>query len=147
MITLEVIGNIPYPRWNSEFCQPRDATASDYIIPRVVGMPSIKDGAQDSNVDEAADSIVDPPAPDAGEEDEHTIRNLRQEAKSFRHLLTHKPANKYCDACILGEMSGSKKICGSFERSRQPTRLLELVTADHLVAQNGSMEGITGDWC
>ena len=65
-------------------------------------MLPVKDGAQDSNVDEAADSIVDPPAPDAGEEDENTIRNLRQEAKSLRHLLTHKPANKYCDACILG---------------------------------------------
>ena len=74
MITLEVIGDIPYLRRNSEFCQPRDATASDYVIPRVVGMPSIKDGAQDSNVDEAADSIIDPPAPDAGEEDGNTIQ-------------------------------------------------------------------------
>ena len=145
VITLEVIGDIPYLRRNSEFCQPRDATASDYIVPRAVGMPSVRDGAQDSNVDEAADSIVDPPAPDAGEEDENTIRNLRQEAKSLRHLLTHKPAYKYCDACILGKMRGTKKFCGSYERSRQPTRWLELVTADHLVAQNGSMEGITGD--
>ena len=41
-------------------------------------------------------------------------------------------------------MRGTKKFCGSYERSRQPTRWLELVTADHLVAQNGSMEGITG---
>ena len=73
------------------------------------------------------------------------LRNPVQEAKSLRHLLTHKPANKYCDACNLGKMCGTKKICGSFGRSRQPTRWLELVTADHLVAQNGSMEGITGD--
>ena len=72
-------------------------------------------------------------------------RNLRQEAKSLRHLLSHKPANKYCDARILGKMRGPKKFCGSYEWSRQPTRWLELVTADHLVAQNGSMEGITGD--
>ena len=42
-------------------------------------------------------------------------------------------------------MRGSKKCCGSYERNRHPTRWLELVTADHLVAQNGSMEGITGD--
>ena len=42
-------------------------------------------------------------------------------------------------------MRGTKKFCGSYERSRQPTRWLELATADHLVAQNGSMEGITGD--
>lgn len=42
-------------------------------------------------------------------------------------------------------MRGAKNFCGSYERSRQPTRWLEPVTADHLVAQNGSMEGITGD--
>ena len=152
VITLEVIGDIPYLRRNPEFCKPRDATASDYIIPRAVGMPSIKDGAQDPNVEEAADPIVNPPVPEvpyeandvSGEEDEITIRNLRQEAKSLRHLLTHKPANKYCDACILGKMRGTK-FCGSYERSRQPTRWLELVTADHSVAQNGSMEGITCD--
>ena len=75
-------------------------------------MPSIKDGAQDPNVEEAVDPLVNPPVPEApyeandglGEEDEITIRNLRlrQEAKSLRHLLTHKPANKYCDACIPG---------------------------------------------
>ena len=153
VITLEVIGDIPYLRRNSEFCKPRDATASDYIIPRAVGMLPIKDEAHDTNVEEAVDSLVDPPAPeipdnanvDPGEDDENTIRNLRQEAKSLRHLLTHKTANKYCDACILCEMRGTKKFCGSYERSRQPTRWLELVTAGHLVAQNGSMEGITGE--
>ena len=87
MITLEVIGDIPYLRRNSGFCQPRDATARDYIVPRAVGMPSIKDGAQDSNVDEAAGSTVDPPAPDAGEEDENTIWNLRQDKilETFPH--------------------------------------------------------------
>ena len=42
-------------------------------------------------------------------------------------------------------MRGAKNFCGSFGRSRQPTRWLELVSADHLVAQNGSMEGTTGD--
>ena len=122
-------------------------------VPRVKGMPSVKDDAHDANVEEAADHLVEPPIPDVpeginegpGQDDEITIRNLRHEAKSARHLLTHEPANKYCDACILGNMRGTKKFCGSYERSRQPTRWLELVTADHLVAQNGSMEGTTGD--
>ena len=41
MITLEVIGDIPYLRRNSEFCKPRDATASDYIVLHVVGVPSV----------------------------------------------------------------------------------------------------------
>ena len=109
VITLEVIGDIPYLRRYSEFCKPRDANASGYIIPHAVGMPSVKDGAQDTNVEEAGDPLINPPVPEApyeaneesGEEDDITIRNLRQEAKSLRHLLTHKPSNKYCDACIL----------------------------------------------
>ena len=45
----------------------------------------------------------------------------------------------------MGKMRSSKKFVGSFEASRQPTRWLELVTADHLVSHNGSMEGIAGD--
>ena len=123
------------------------------IIPRAVGMPSVKDGAQVTNVEEAADPLINPPVPEApyeandefGGKDEITIRNLRQEAKSLRHLLTHKPANKYCDACILGNAWHKEVFYVSYERSRQPTRWLELGTADHLVAQSGSMEGITGD--
>ena len=45
------------------------------IVPPTVGMPSMKDGAQDSNVDEAVDSIVDPPSPDVGEEHENTTES------------------------------------------------------------------------
>ena len=81
VITLQVIGDIPYLRGNSEFCKPRDAIASDYIIPHAVGMPSVKDGAQDTNVEEAADPLINPPVPEApfeaneepGEEDDIII--------------------------------------------------------------------------
>ena len=144
VITLEVFGDIPYPRRNSKFRKPRDAIASDHIVPRRKGMSSVNDDAHDVNVEEATIPLVDPPPPnvvegnseDPGEDDDEiTSRNLRHEAKSMRHLLTHKPANKYCGACILGKIRGTKKFCGSFERSRQPIRWLELVTADHLVAQ------------
>ena len=162
IITLEVIRDIPYLRRNSDFCKPRDAIANDYIIPKHMGLPSVKDDSHVFNDEEirppdaVTSTINAEPLPHdipsdehdgdvVGEDDEVTTRNLRQEAMSLRHLLTHKPANKYCDACILGKMRGAKKFCGSYERSRQPTKWLELVTADHLVAQNGSMEGITGD--
>ena len=64
---------------------------------------------------------------------------------SMRHLLTHKPFNIHCDACNLGKMRKAKKFVGSYQGSRQPKGWLDLVTADHLVAKNGSMEGITGD--
>ena len=91
VITLEVLGGIPYLRRNSEFCEPRDAIASDYMVPRAMGMPSVKDDAHDTSVEEAADPLVDPPIPDVpdgtneepGEDDDITIRNLRQDAKSL----------------------------------------------------------------
>ena len=43
-------------------------------------------------------------------------------------------------------MRKAKKFVGSYQESRQPTGWLDLVTADHLVAKNGGMEGITGDF-
>ena len=73
-------------------------------------------------------------------------RNTREEAMSMRHLLTHKPFNIHCDACNLGKMRKAKKFVGSYQESRQPKGWLDLVTADHLVAKNGSMEGIAGDF-
>ena len=43
-------------------------------------------------------------------------------------------------------MRKAKKFVGSYQESKQPTGWLDLVTADHLVAKNGGMEGITGDF-
>ena len=43
-------------------------------------------------------------------------------------------------------MRKAKKCVGSYQESRQPTGRLDLVTVDHLVAKNGGMVGITGDF-
>ena len=86
-----------------------------------------------------------PSAPDESE-DNVPARNLREEAMSMRHLLTHKPFNIHCGACNLGKMREAKKFVGSCQESRQPTGWLDLVTADHPVAKNGGMEGTTGDF-
>ena len=64
----------------------------------------------------------------------------------MNHLLTHKPFNIHCDACSSGKMRKAKKFVGSCHASRQPTGWLDLATADHFVAKNGGMEGITGDF-
>ena len=152
VFTFEIIRDLPYLRKNSEFCQPHDATEEDY---RIQALPSIEGGAADDNVDGAQPSEGGgedpPPVPvlieDVSDELEelNPRRNLREEAISMIHLLTHKPFNIHCDACNIGEMHRAKKFAGSFQASRQPTGWLDLVTADHLVAKNGSMEGITGD--
>eukprot|EP00972_Heterocapsa_arctica_P024341 3591646-Heterocapsa_arctica.AAC.1 len=64
-------------------------------------------------------------------------------ALSREHLLTHKPANPYCDACNRGEMRDANKFHGAFQASRNPTHFMELVTSDHIISK--SMEGLTGD--
>ena len=43
-------------------------------------------------------------------------------------------------------MRKAEKFVGSYQESRQPTGWLDLVAADHLVAKNGGMEGIIGDF-
>ena len=89
---------------------------------------------------------MNPPCARDESEERTPGRNLREEAMSMNHLLTHKPFNIHCDACNLGKMRKAKKFLGSYHESRQPTGWLDLVTADHLVAQNGGTEGITGDF-
>ena len=101
IITFEVIHGIPYPRRDSDLCQPRDATDEDF---RFDASPSRKEVATDENVDAAqpgdSESANPPSAHD--ESEEHTpIRNLREEAMSMKHLLIHKPFNIHCDACLF----------------------------------------------
>eukprot|EP00972_Heterocapsa_arctica_P024876 3668749-Heterocapsa_arctica.AAC.1 len=40
-------------------------------------------------------------------------------------------------------MRDTKKFHGAFQRSRNPTKFMELVTCDHIISK--SMEGLTGD--
>ena len=142
IITFEVIRDIPYLRRGSDLCQPRDAIDEDL---RFDALPSRKEVATDENVDveRSADEGGENP-PSAQEESEEHVpaRNLREEAMSMKHLLTHKPFNIHCDACNLGaKMRNAKIFVGSYQESKQPTGWLDLVTADHLVAQNGGTYG------
>ena len=61
IITLEVMGDIPYLRRNSELCRPRDAVPNDY---RIMAMPSIAGSSYDGNVTECiATELAIPDAP------------------------------------------------------------------------------------
>eukprot|EP00972_Heterocapsa_arctica_P100818 14862577-Heterocapsa_arctica.AAC.1 len=68
-----------------------------------------------------------PPVLNAEQEEQNVIRrDLKADAFSREHLLTHKLANPYCDACNRGKMRDAKKFTGAFQRSRNPTKCLEL---------------------
>ena len=72
----------------------------------------------------------------------HTKQNhdLRLEAKSTRHLLRHKPFNKYCEACQKSKMAERKHMAGSFQRDLKSCR--EIITADHLVSRKDNWSGV-----
>ena len=109
IITFEVIRDIPHLRKESDLCQPRDATDGDF---RFDALPSRKEVATDENVDvtHSVDDGGANPSSAQRESDEHVpARNLRGEAMSMKHLLTHEPSNNHCDACNLGKMRKAKK--------------------------------------
>ena len=55
---------------------------------------------------------------------------LRKEALSYRHLLTHKPANPYCDFCVIGKSRDKKKYKNKFDR--ELSAFADIITADNV---------------
>ena len=67
---------------------------------------------------------------------------LREMANSPQHLLTHRPFNRCCDACVMGKMKQKHKFRGAFDRPLK--RWGEIITADHIDSKsdlNVSHEG------
>ena len=165
VISLDVVSEIPYVRRGSLLCKPRDAVDSDYYVRHgnnnaVPATPSDapvntdevgSDGGGDGEAQlpppPDVDVVPEPPLHegDGDGEDEPRRRNLRVEAKSTIHLLTHRPHNPYCDVCNMGKMRDRKLFKGAYAARRAPSAWLDLITTDHLVSQDGRMQGLTGD--
>ena len=85
----------------------------------------------------ASDSAAVPPPPIPDEGWERPRRDLKAEAKSPHHLLTHMPMNPYCEACQRAKMQRAPA-------RRQdppadwvaPKKFADLVNADYIVAQS-----------
>ena len=77
-------------------------------------------------------------APTAVDDDHHgplskQDRDLKAEAVSTKHLLRHKPFNKWWEACLKSKMAERRHMTGSYDRD--PKQWGEIVTADHLVSR------------
>ena len=95
-----------------------------------------------------------PPPPAAGGPDEPFVSvygppnqkdviNLMKDAKSTKHLLRHKPFNRYCEDCCKSKMAAKRHFKGAYKR--QPKKWGEIITADHLVShKKGKKHGIHG---
>ena len=72
-------------------------------------------------------------------------RDLKADAVSMRHLLTHKPKNPYCESCVRGKMLNIKKFKGAFSKYRDPQKKFDLVTGDYIQGREDSILAVTGD--
>ena len=90
----------------------------------------------------ASGESVPPPPPPVGEK---SPRDLKAEATSITHLLTHTPRNPYCEACKRAKMT--RKPARTIHRNPDelPTKFGELVNADYIVSQSMEAMGLTGE--
>eukprot|EP00972_Heterocapsa_arctica_P102644 15128192-Heterocapsa_arctica.AAC.1 len=90
-----------------------------YPVADLGGVPD-GGGADDGNVVPAPPIPPPPVLDDEREEQMDARRNLRADALSLDHMLTHKPSNKYWDFCMRGNMRDVHKFKGAFSASPHP---------------------------
>ena len=78
------------------------------------------------------------PAPEAAKIVRKTPDELRAEANSIEHLMTHFPKNKHCDAWSRAKMQQHQTPdrSGQLGRPDAPTSFGEILTADHFIASS-----------
>ena len=104
---------IPHPRMHIPECHPQLANGTAYASDTRVAEKSDTRIASESPTDRHFAEEV-PEATDAGGErdlDSDDDGNsgihpqlLREMANSPIHLLTHRPFNRFCDACVMGKI-------------------------------------------
>ena len=87
--------------------------------------------------------MVEPPP------EEHAVarkpRDLKAEAMSRDHLLTHTPHNPYCESCVRAKMTRRPARRIAKDKEKLPTKFGELANADYIVAQSEESMGLTGE--
>jgi hypothetical protein len=74
------------------------------------------------------------------------VRDLKAEAVSISHLMTHNPKNIHCSSCQRAKMQLKAAPRRKDKKPEDaPTVFGEQVTADHLIAQDVGDESIMGD--
>ena len=84
-------------------------SSSDPVPPSIVPPPPVPPGldemSEEESIDSDLDETIDPSAPEREKE-------LRREARSLEHLMTHLPKNKYCKYCRRAKLykKGARRI-------------------------------------
>ena len=75
-------------------------------------------------------------------------KDLKAEALSTHHLMTHSPKNPWCPVCQIAKMQKRphrRKVKGILLDKSEPMAFCRQVTADHVVSKSEISMGVTGD--
>ena len=88
--------------------------------------------------------VPPPPAPHPVKRDREP-RDLKAEAVSLEHLLTHTPRNPYCDACRIAKATRRPARRLYRDPDTKPKKFADLINGDYIVAQSEEAMGLTGE--
>jgi hypothetical protein len=140
---LDVINNVPYlPVCSSTACAVASISQPEQTCFGSDSCYSI----DDLSIDWGSDIDCSPAASDdeAGA-DNRAVRDLKAEAKSLRHLMTHLPKNPYCDSCQRAKMVNVHHKQGGGVDKFEATEFGEHITGDTLVLHGKVDRGINGE--
>ena len=72
-------------------------------------------------------------------------RDLKAEAVSLEHLITHTPFNGRCSSCLRAKMLRKPARRIEHDPALAPKKFGDLVNADHIIAHSDEAMGLTGE--
>ena len=85
------------------------------------------------------------PPPDAEHRDDRAKRDLKMEAKSLSHLMTHLPKNPHCEICQRAKMENVKSYRGEGLDGHSFEKFGDHITLDTMVLHGLKNRGIRGE--
>ena len=88
-----------------------------------------------------AEAVVDGDGP----LDDDGKRDLKMEAVSLEHAMTHAPFNVHCPSCVRAKMLRRPARRVVHDPAATPKKFGDLVNADHVIAHSDEAMGLTGE--
>ena len=72
-------------------------------------------------------------------------RDLKAEAVSLGHMMTHTPYNVHCPSCVRAKMLRQPARRVIHDPAAMPKKFDDLLNADHIIAHSDEAMGLTGE--
>ena len=162
-VRIEVINNIPYlfpsettvvsNKYRQQHLYsalPAAVMLHDQVVAPGESSGSGGSGAASSSSsgDAPPDPPIDeevPPPPEAEHREDRVKRDLKMEAKSLSHLMTHLPKNPRCEICQRAKMENAKSYRGEGLDGHTFEKFGDRITLDTMVLHGLKNRGIRGE--